>query len=161
EACDRTDGRHPRCIGERRASALDRRNVGLERGARRVLRARVLVALVPPQLVLHVRRRLVDRRDDGAGARIWDLTSVNTDGGEASVRAEFHLAVTVLCYHSLFNRTWRANDLRTRTSGVDAGGRRRRWPYAPLCRTTTSRASLPATSSSPPGTVASSLSPPA
>ena len=37
--------------------------------ARRVLRARVLVALVLAERLLHVGRRLVDRRDDGAGRR--------------------------------------------------------------------------------------------
>ena len=49
-----------------RPAPLDRRDVGFERRARRVLRPRVLVALVPAELVLHVGRGLEDRRDDRA-----------------------------------------------------------------------------------------------
>ena len=67
---DRVDRRHARGEGEAGPAALDRREVGFERGARRVLRARVLVALVPAELLLHVGGRLVDRRDDRARRRV-------------------------------------------------------------------------------------------
>ena len=50
-------------------AAFDRRDVALERRARRVLRARVLEALVPAERLLHVGRGLIDRRDDRAGGR--------------------------------------------------------------------------------------------
>ena len=58
--------------------------------ARRVLRARVLVALVAAELFLHVGRGLEDRRDDGAGGRIRLLARMDTHGREAGVCREFH-----------------------------------------------------------------------
>ena len=84
--------------GERRLAALDRGDVGLERGARRVLRPRVLVALVLAELLLHVGRGLEDRRDDRAGCR-----------DRASVRRECRWwrsarPAGVSCSN---NRTWR------------------------------------------------------
>ena len=84
------DRRHAR--GEREAglAALDRGDVGLERRARRVLRARVLVSLVPAELLLHVGRGLEDRRDDGAGGRIGLLAGVDADGGEVFASGELH-----------------------------------------------------------------------
>ena len=51
----------------------------LERRARRVLRARVLVALVPAELFLDVGGRLIDRRDDRAGRRVGLLAGVQAD----------------------------------------------------------------------------------
>ena len=51
-------------------AALDGRDVGFERRARRVLRPRVLVTFVAAELVLHVGRGLEDRRDDRARCRV-------------------------------------------------------------------------------------------
>ena len=82
---DRADRRHARGKREPRLAALDRRDVALEREARRILRARVLVALVHAELVLHVGRCLIDRRDDGAGRRIRLLSGVQADGAESRV----------------------------------------------------------------------------
>ena len=61
---------------------LQRGEVRLQRRARRVLRARVLVALVPPELGLHVGRGLVDRDRDGAGVRLRLLAGVDAIGGK-------------------------------------------------------------------------------
>ena len=58
--------------------------------ARRVLRARVLVALVAAELFLDVGRRLEDGRDDRAGRRVGLLAGVDADGREARVGGEFH-----------------------------------------------------------------------
>ena len=70
--------------------AFDRREVGLERQARRVLRARVLEALVLAERVLHVGRGLIDRRDDRAGRGVGLLAGVQADRGESRVRVELH-----------------------------------------------------------------------
>ena len=56
---------------------FDRRDVALERHARRVLRAPVFEPLVLPEALLHVGRGLIDRRDDGAGRRIGLLAGMN------------------------------------------------------------------------------------
>ena len=56
-----------------------------EREARRILRARVLVALVHAELVLHVGGCLIDRRDDGAGGGVRLLAGVQADGAESRV----------------------------------------------------------------------------
>ena len=79
--------------GVRRLAPFDRGDVRLERGARRVLRPRVLVALVLAELLLHVGRGLEDGRDDRAGAGIGRLSGVNADGREARARREFHALI--------------------------------------------------------------------
>ena len=79
----------PEANANARPAALDRREVGFERRARRVLRARVLEALVLAERVLHVGRRLEDRRDDRAGGRIGLLAGVDANGGESRVSASF------------------------------------------------------------------------
>ena len=56
---------------------LERGEVQLQRRPRRVRDARVVVALVLADRVLHEGRRLVDRHDDGAGGRIRLLTVVD------------------------------------------------------------------------------------
>ena len=56
---------------------------------RRVLRARVLEALVAAELFLDVGRGLEDRRDDGAGRRVGLLAGVDADSREARVCGEF------------------------------------------------------------------------
>ena len=84
------DGRHARGEGVAGRAALERGDVGLERGARRVLGAGVFVALVLAQRLLHVGRRLVDRRDDRACRRVGLLAGVDADRGEAGVGRELH-----------------------------------------------------------------------
>ena len=54
-----------------------------------LLRARVLVALVAAEPLLHVRRRLVDGRDDGAGRRVGLLAGVDALRAEAGVSGSF------------------------------------------------------------------------
>src|SRR5437588_421511 len=56
---------------------LERREAALERRARGVVDARVVVALVLADGVLHVRRGLVDRRDDRAGGGVRLLALVD------------------------------------------------------------------------------------
>ena len=63
--------------------------------ARRVLRARVLVALVLAELLLHVGGRLEDRRDDRARRGIGLLSGVDADGGEAGRVGKLHAGVRV------------------------------------------------------------------
>src|SRR5262249_51641741 len=84
---DRGDAR-----GERECllAGLDRRDVALERGARRILGPRVLVALVAAELILDVGRGLEDRRDDRSGGWVGLLAGVNTDGREACAIGQFH-----------------------------------------------------------------------
>ena len=84
-------------------AALDRREVGLERHARRVLRAAVLEPLVLAESLLHVGRGLIDRRDDGAGRRIGLLAGMNADSAEARGVGEFHGVSFSLCYNSRQN----------------------------------------------------------
>ena len=62
--------------------ALERGEADLEGSACRVRDARVVVALVGADRVLRVRRRLVDRDDDGAGGRIGLLAVVDRAGLE-------------------------------------------------------------------------------
>ena len=76
---DGVDGRHAGGERVRRLPAFDRGDVLLERQPRRVLRPRVLEALVAANLFLHVGGRLVDRRDDRAGRRIGFLAGVDAD----------------------------------------------------------------------------------
>ena len=70
------------------ATALDRGELGLQRGARRVAAAAVLVAL--PQAadaVLRVRGREVHGRDDGARGRVERLTGVHGAAVESPSRS--------------------------------------------------------------------------
>src|SRR5205807_1871144 len=56
---------------------FQRRDVSLERFAGRVLRAGVLVAFVLPETLLDVGRGLIDRRHDGAGEGVGDVSGVH------------------------------------------------------------------------------------
>ncbi len=67
---------------------------------------RVLEALVLAERLLHVGRRLVDRRDDGAGRRIGLLAGVEADGAEPRVRCELHDPATIHLLISRSPRTW-------------------------------------------------------
>ena len=82
--------RHARGERERGLAVLDGGDVALERRARRVLRARVFVALVTPECLLHVGRGLINRGDDGAGRRVRLLAGVDADGAEPRVVAQLH-----------------------------------------------------------------------
>ena len=64
-------------------AAFERRDVPLERLARGIPAAGVLVPLVHPERVLHVGGGLHDRRHDGAGRGVGALTGVDRAGGEA------------------------------------------------------------------------------
>ena len=87
--------RQARVEAEPEGPALQRRQVGLEREARRVLRARVLEAAVLARALLRVRRREEDRRHHRAGDRLGALTGVHRQrldaraarSGAARVRA--------------------------------------------------------------------------
>ena len=87
---DRADGGHAGCEGEAFGAAFNRRDVAFERLARRILRPRVLVALVLSERLLDVSGRLINRGDDGARRRIGFLAGMQTDGAEASVGIELH-----------------------------------------------------------------------
>ena len=106
---DGADGGHAGRERERRLPAFDRREIALERRARRILRARVLEALVLAELLLDVGRGLIDRRDDGAGRRIGLLAGVEADRGESCVRSELHDRSTL---HGLISRSPRAHEAR-------------------------------------------------
>src|SRR5690606_7773453 len=67
------------------ARPLQRRDARFERGARRVARARVLVALVLADGTLRERRRQRDGRDDRAGGGIRWLPDVDGPGLEPEV----------------------------------------------------------------------------
>src|SRR6266566_2119231 len=83
-------------------AALDRGEVPLDREPRRILRPAVFVALVLAELVLDVGRRLVDRRDDGAGRGIGFLSGVQADRTEARVPSQLHERTTI---HLLISRS--------------------------------------------------------
>ena len=73
-------GRQPGREGQPAAAALERGQALLERGPRRVGAAAVLVAAAQPaDAVLLVGRRLVDRRDHGAGERVGLLAGVDRE----------------------------------------------------------------------------------
>ena len=80
------DGRHPgqpRREGETAGTAFEIGHAGLQRGPRRIGRARVVVALVHAGTRLDVGRRGVDRCHDRAGRRIGLLARVDGTGREA------------------------------------------------------------------------------
>ena len=87
---DGIDRRHARRERKRRLAGLHRGDVAFERGARRVLRPGVFVALVPAERVLDVGGRLINRRDDRSGRRVGLLAGVETDGAEPRVGSQFH-----------------------------------------------------------------------
>src|SRR2546425_1266038 len=68
--------------GEAVAAAFQRRDVTLERLARRVAGARVLVTFVFPEALLDVGRRLIDRHHDGAREGVGYLSGVHRARGE-------------------------------------------------------------------------------
>jgi hypothetical protein len=71
--------------GDPELRVLERCECGLKRRPRRVRDPRVVVALVDADRLLHVGRRLVDRRDDRAGRGIGLLPLVDRS------RLEIHL----------------------------------------------------------------------
>src|SRR5689334_2900518 len=64
-------------------AAFERRDVPLECLARRVAGAGVLVALMLPEALLDVGRGLIDRRHDGAGEGVGDVSGVHGAGCQA------------------------------------------------------------------------------
>src|SRR5690606_6241620 len=82
-AQQRVFGGETRGEAEGALAALERGELRLERGARRVPPARILVAASEAaDAVLHERRREVQRRDDGTGRRVELLPVVDRAGGE-------------------------------------------------------------------------------
>jgi len=79
----RRGGGEARGEGEALPSALEVGEAALVSHARRVLAARILVALVHARALLHVGRGRVDRRHDGAGRGIGALARVDRAGREA------------------------------------------------------------------------------
>ena len=75
--------RHARREGEAAGAALEVGDAALVGHARRVLRARVLVALVHAGTRLGVGRGRVDRRHHRAGRRVRRLPAVDGAGGES------------------------------------------------------------------------------
>ena len=82
---------HPGGEGARPDPRFEHGDVLLESRPRRVLRARVLVALVPSERLLHVRGRLVDRDGDRSGAGIRRVACVNRVCREAHSSDLVHL----------------------------------------------------------------------
>ena len=80
----------PEANAKRRRPPSIAARLRFERRPRRVLRPRVLVALVLAERLLDVGRGLVDRRDDRAGRRIGLLAGVNADRAETRARRELH-----------------------------------------------------------------------
>ncbi len=82
-------GRHRRkSRGKRKRAraALEVRDATLEGAARRIDRARVVVAFVPARTFLHVSRGLVNRHHDRTRRRVRRLAGVNDAGGESVLR---------------------------------------------------------------------------
>ena len=71
--------------GEASTAAFEIGDAALERHARGILGAGVVVALVHARALLHVSRRGVDRHHDGAGGRIGLLPRVHAAGGEVEL----------------------------------------------------------------------------
>ena len=88
----RARGRQARREREGLPARLDRGDVPFEGGARRVVRAPVLVALVHAQRVLDVGGGLINRSDNGAGGWIGHLSRVDAHGIESGGVAQFHNA---------------------------------------------------------------------
>ena len=76
-------GRESRGVDERVVDALERGEARLQGRARRVVRARVVVAFGVADAVLRVGAHLVDRRHHRAGGGIGRLTGVDREGIEA------------------------------------------------------------------------------
>ena len=73
-------------------AAFERSEVALEREARRVMRARVLVALILAERLLGVCRGLVDRHHHRAGGGIGILPGVDRAGSESGVGRQGRVA---------------------------------------------------------------------
>ena len=95
----RRNGRKAGREGESRAAAFEIGDAALERHARGVLGARVVVALVHARALLHVSRRGVDRHHDGAGGRVGLLPRVDAAGGEVELVRSGHSSLTYSRHH--------------------------------------------------------------
>ena len=126
----------PLSEGEAVAPPLERGDVALERLAGGILAARVLVALVLAEPVLHVGGGEVDRRHDRAGERLGPLAGVDGPRGEPGLKIVVEDA--------------RHADTRPgRACGQDSGGRGQAptaWPIPRLVRRHATLTGMPATS---------------
>ena len=86
--------------GERGAAAFEIGDAALERHARGILGARVIVALVHARALLHVGRRGVDRHHDGAGGRIGLLSRMDAAGGEVESVRSGHSSLAYCRHHA-------------------------------------------------------------
>src|SRR5207244_213359 len=86
EVHDRRRGAEPRRERDPVLGRLERGEAELERRARRVRDTRVVVALVLPDLLLHVGGGLVDRHRDGARGGIRLLPLVDRAGLEVHLQ---------------------------------------------------------------------------
>src|SRR6185437_3228495 len=77
-------GRHAGGEGEAAGAALEIGDAALVGHARRILRARILVALVHARTRLDIGRCRIDRRHDSAGCRVGLLASVDAARREAA-----------------------------------------------------------------------------
>jgi hypothetical protein len=99
-------GREPGREAVGTVAALERREQFLQRRARRVATAGVLIAAAEAaDAVLHERRGLVDRRHDGAGRGVEGLPGHDGAGREAVVLVG-HVSRSVCCVDDLLNG-WR------------------------------------------------------
>src|SRR5207245_2684663 len=87
---DRIARCHARAERETPATVLERREAGLERGARWIRGARVVVTLVLANGFLRVRRCLEDRHGDRASEALGLLSRVNGARVESGLAAAWH-----------------------------------------------------------------------
>ena len=98
EAKHGVDRGHSRGENVGRLPAFQTRHAALQRLAVRVVGARVVVALVLAQRLVHVGRGLIDRRDDGAGGRVRLLPDVNRIRGKShSVSSKYLSSFAAQC----------------------------------------------------------------
>jgi hypothetical protein len=85
-------GRHPTGEGEPELRSLEQCQMGLEAGAARVARARVLEAAIGPYGVLFEGGRQVDRCVDCSGGRVGAAAAVHGERLEPEARQRFAIA---------------------------------------------------------------------
>src|SRR4029077_18742044 len=92
--------------GERGAAAFEIGDAALERHARGILGARVIIALVHARALLHVSRRGVDGHHDGAGGWIGLLARMDAAGGEVESVRFGHSSLAYCRHHARKRSIW-------------------------------------------------------